>query len=191
MVTTLMTIENAIGSATMAPGGISVKVPSKKMRILPAILLSLSLHGAACAAEVVDVDFANRMAELMQIAARSDELEKSVSQFKSGKERGKVGAKDIGLNHMGLPKGLDASIEGANVALDQRESIKSLEAAECAIQEHADAVHEELVGAILQLAAGLGAKPSSDASRKNAEAIATLEKLVGPDERHQNSARSL
>jgi hypothetical protein len=138
-----------------------------------------------CAANV-DVELNNEMTELLRDAAQrttgADELRQAMARYSRGSEKGKYGAKDIGLNYLGLPRGLDASMEGANLVLGQPQSIKNLEAAECGWQLQNDQLHEQLWAATLQLAAGLGSHVPAEMRERSADALAVLNKLVGDEE---------
>jgi hypothetical protein len=151
------------------------------------ILVSLLLFLAAPPAVAnVDSDLSHELNEMLRIAAQrqpgNDELKQAVEKFSRGSEKGKGGAKDIGLNYLGLPRGMEYSIEGAKVVLDEEpEAIKSLEAAECGWQVQNDQLHSQLCAAILKLAAGVGAH-GEDGAAKNAEALTELDRLVGSKE---------
>lgn len=123
---------------------------------------------------------------MLRVAVTRDpsnsELKQAVDKFSRGTEKGKGGAKDVGLNYLGLPRGFEASIEGAKLVLGEpAESTKNAEAAEYRRQLQTDRLHAQICAAVLKLAAGLGSH-GDDATRKNAEAIGDLERLVGTNE---------
>jgi len=151
--------------------------------IASSIIFLLCVPAAMAAAVNVDFELSNEMQELMRSALihSSDnvELENAIAKFSKSSEKGKFGAKDIGLNYLGLPRGLEASIEGAKLVLGEPNAAKNLEAAECAMQIENDRLHRELCGSILQLACGLGSRQAAKSREHNTAALTRLEKLVG------------
>lgn len=117
----------------------------------------------------------------MQRAQGCDEIRQAMAKFNKGTEKGKFGAKDVGLNYLGLPRGIESSIEGARTILGHPEVIRNLEAAECGWQVQSDRIHEKLTASILHLASGLGAR-AAEAGDKNAAALDALQKLVGDED---------
>jgi hypothetical protein len=134
----------------------------------------------------IDSELSNEMTELMRDAVQrtsnAEQLRQAMAKYSRGSEKGKFGAKDIGLNYLGLPRGMDASIEGAQLVLGQPESIRNLEAAECGWQLQNDQLHEQLCSVLLELAAGLGSHEPVSGRKKNAEALTKLQKLVGNEQ---------
>lgn len=151
------------------------------------ILVSLLLLIAAPPAVAnVDSELSHQLSEMLRVAVRrepgNDELKQAVEKFNRGSEKGKFGAKDVGFSCLGLPRGLEGSIEGAKLVLgEEPEHLKHLEAAECGFQLQSDRLHAQICEAVLKLAAGLGGR-GEEAGRRNAAALADLERLVGSKE---------
>lgn len=134
----------------------------------------------------VDEDLGNRLNSLisssLRTASENDRLDKTVARYNTRTERSKFGVKDLTLNYFGFPRGFDASIEGAQLVLDQSNGIKNLQAAEYWQQHRLDTVHAAVVNAMMQMATGLGCSNNTESQQQISTGLAGLEKLVGPGE---------
>jgi hypothetical protein len=131
-----------------------------------------------------DGELAALIDELLAIALvnihDSSDLDRAVEKYSSNMQKGRSNAKDVAINYIGLPRGFDYSEEGARLSLDQEHDVRSLEAAQCARQQKIDKVHEEIIVAVLQIAAGFGEKNPAVAQQNIVGALGALEHLCGP-----------
>lgn len=134
----------------------------------------------------IDTDVSDRIDQLLNCALARNEgttdLDRAVAKYSSRLQRSRFSAKDLSLNYFGFPRGFDASIEGAGVALDQTNTVKSLQAAVYAKQLRIDRLHSQIVAALLQLSSALGCREANQSQQQMQRAMTSLEQLVGSEE---------
>lgn len=130
--------------------------------------------------QVVDVDLANRLNQLIE-SALAKATNKSLTKYGGSSQKGKSGLIDVGQNYFGLPRGFDASEEGARVVLNEPGNAHSLESEILLQQKSLDEIHPVLVACILEIALGLGCSPTTESQRHVKKGMQNLTTIAGPE----------